>query len=144
MMESQIREYQEIVETNKEKVATFQNIVYSIEEDRSESRKLRQENIKLKLELKELQEECKELVGKLTSMNMNNRQKDCKLSISNGAEANIQEKHEAVTDMKPAEGTSDLSCKGNETKLNDYKKQEVDDNRAAWGTALNRRGLFDA
>ena len=89
MMESQIQEYQEIVENNKEKVAMFEKIVYSIKEDRSESRKLRQENIKLKLELKELQEECKELVGKLTSMNMNNRQKDCKLSISNRAEANI-------------------------------------------------------
>jgi len=127
MMESQIKEYQEIVETNKEKVATFENIVYSFEEDRSETRKVRQENIRLTMALKESQEECKELAVELTSMNMNNRSKECVLSITNGAEANTQEKQEAVTDMKSAESTSDLSREGNETKLKEYKSQEVED-----------------
>ena len=73
-----MKEYQEIVETNKEKVATFETMVDSYEAERSKIQKVRQDNIKLLMELKESHEVCKELIEKFNALKMNScSRKDC-------------------------------------------------------------------
>lgn len=69
-MEKQISEYQEFATTTKDKVNTFKTIAISFAEERSEFRKIRQENIRLLMELKESEKEVIVLSKKIHELSI--------------------------------------------------------------------------